>query len=102
MAERKCAERECYFGAEIAAMLGMSHDNLFRKGVLEGLYARGMPRSVTLGRLRIPKNAFDAWLQKDHPLAPKRPANDDLAPALAPSSNAEWQAHLHDTYSRSR
>lgn len=91
--------RACYFAAEVATLLGMNCDNLYRKGVLEKLYAAGMPRSVTQRRLRIPKAAFDAWLTRDHPLQPKPPANDVTAP-LTPSSNADWQAFLQTSYAR--
>lgn len=85
------AERRCYFAAEIADMLGMSLDTFYRERVR--LHARGMPPSVTLGRMRINKKMFDAWLAR--PCAGQAPANDDAAAVDA-------RALLHRAYARGR
>lgn len=69
------ADRRCYFAAEIADMLGMSVDHFYRERAR--LHARGMPASATLGRVRINKQLFDAWLSR--PCASMAPANDDGA-----------------------
>jgi hypothetical protein len=95
-------KRECYNGREIANKLGMSHDNLYRKGTLEKLYAQGMPRSATLGRIRVPMPAFDAWFNRDNPLWPRQAAaNDRIAsPPLAHQPDEKQREFLHRAYSR--
>lgn len=70
------AERKCYFAAEIADMLGMSIDTFHRQRA--ALHAQGMPPSVTLGRIRINKQAFDAWFGRPQPRVAIA-ANDDAA-----------------------
>lgn len=83
------AERSVYFAAEIADMLGMSVDTLYQQRA--ALHARGMPQPVTLGRLRINKRLFDAWLARPQPVMA---AANDSAPA---GSEREL---LHRAYGR--
>jgi predicted DNA-binding transcriptional regulator YafY len=81
------AERKTYFASEIADMLGMSVDTFYRERAR--LHARGMPHSATLGRVRINKQMFDAWLARPQPT--QAPAND--------RGIADAQALLRQAYS---
>jgi predicted DNA-binding transcriptional regulator AlpA len=87
--------RECYFAAECAELLGMSTDAFYRQR--EDLHRRGMPQSKTLGRLRIPRQAFDAWLKSGK--APPPPANDD-APIAGQDDDDRHRAELARAYAR--
>lgn len=93
-----------YTSRDVAALLGHTGtrgmDWFYRN--FDKLRAAGMPAPILpFGYYKFDRASIDAWIRRHHPLAPTRPANDD-APSLAPSSSADWQAHLHNTYSRSR
>lgn len=94
-------ERKCYEAYELAHMLGYATDWFYRKGNLEALYGLGMPRSVTLGRIRVPRQAFDAWLAKDDPRTVrfKTPAND-LTPRQTPQNDHDWRRYLAQANAR--
>lgn len=90
--------RKCYTAVECAHMIGISVDEFYQQR--EKLHDNGMPRSATPGRIRIPKLAFDAWLNRDHPNAPRgRPANDPV-PLPHPQSDDEHRDHLRRVYAR--
>jgi hypothetical protein len=95
-------DRECYTAAEVAAKLGIHVDNFYRPRVREDLHAHGMPRSVTGKTLRYPKRAFDAWLDRDHPLMPKAPEllREDAATEPETQETRDWRAYLHSHYSK--
>lgn len=88
---------ECYSAAEVAAKLGLTVEHFYRRNVRAELVANGMPRSLTASPLRFPKRAFDAWLDRDHPLMPKAPGLAPAAPA-DPQSVREWSAFLDKHY----
>lgn len=90
--------RQCYSADECAFALKMSVDRFYRD--YKALVAAGMPASLGLGRYRIPRAAFDAWLNKDHPQvrATPAPANDRAA---APYSDELHRAALRAQYGKS-
>jgi hypothetical protein len=55
-----------------------------------------MPYPKTLGRLRIPREAFDAW--RKSPKAPPIPANDEVP--IGAKTDDEHRADLAREYAR--
>lgn len=91
--------RKCYVAREVASMLGMSTENLYRKDVLEGLQKRGFPESLTLGRYRFPIDLVDAWFKRNPRPAP--PANDTIAsPPIAHEADDKQREFIHRAYAR--
>jgi predicted DNA-binding transcriptional regulator AlpA len=98
---RYAIDRQIYFAHEVARMLGMSTDNLYRKGVLERLYSQGFPESVLLGRLRFPRQLVDAWFARRP--GPAAPANDaTAAPPIAHQPDQAQREFLHRAYAQAR
>lgn len=89
---------KCYTADEVAHMLGLSTDAFYEQRLK--LEANGMPRSATLGRIRIPKLAFEAWLNRDHPSAPRRRPDNDPVPLPHPQTDQEHRDHLRLAYQR--
>ena len=58
-----------------------------------------MPQPVTMGRIRIDKASFDAWLARFHPAMPG-PATNSSAPPMGPhaASDGLARAHLRAVY----
>lgn len=99
MSARTPLPRACYTALECADLLGLSLDAFYEQRV--ALHDKqGMPRPVTLGRIKIPKLAFDAWLNRDHPSAPRRRPDNDPVPLPHPQSDQEHQAYLRLAYAR--
>lgn len=94
MADHPLPPRACYFAAECAALLGMSVGTFYRQ--YGALLSRGMPLSKTLGRVRIPKETFDAWRRSGK--APPPPANDE-AP-IGAKSDDQHRRDLAKEYAR--
>lgn len=89
----------CYTAYELADMLDISVDRFYE--IRERLHAeQGMPRSVSIGRLRFPKVAIEAWLNRDHPTAPRRRPDNDPVPLPEPQSDQEHRDHFRRAYAR--
>lgn len=87
---------EIYTAAECAAALGYGDVNSFYRDRAK-LHAAGMPHSKRPGRIAIPRRAFDAWLNAEHPLAPRAPAANDTAPV---AELEQHRAELAAAYGR--
>lgn len=99
MSEHKAMPRACYTAYELAEMLAISVDRFYE--IRERLHTeQGMPRSVSVGRLRFPKVAIEAWLNRDHPMAARRRPDNDPVPLPHPQSDDDHRAHLRIAYSR--
>lgn len=90
--------RACYNASEIADMLGLSVDAFYEQR--PKLEKNGMPRSATYGRIRIPKVAFDAWLNRDHPNAPRVRPDNDPVPMPHPQTDQEHRDHFRRAYAK--
>lgn len=90
-----------YTAAEVAALIGLSVDR-FRK-TRSRLHARdGLPQPISSsGHPRWERAGIDAWLTRNHPHRPPRPANDLAAP-LVPASTPEWGDFLRKHYAPAR
>lgn len=87
---------KCYTAGEVADALGISLDAFYEQRVK--LTNNGMPRSVSTGRLRFPKLAFDAWLNRDHPMAGRRRPDNDPVPLPDPQDDQEHRDYLRRVY----
>lgn len=98
------AARETVDLSYIAQSLGVSVRRLYRGRRWQTMIAReGMPRPVSaIGRPRFDKLAIDAWIGRDHPLAPRLPAANDTAPLTVPQTIDQERAYLRAVYGRSR
>lgn len=99
MTERKPLPTACYTANDVADMLEISLDRFYE--IRTRLHdEQGMPRSVSIGRLRFPKVAIEAWLNRDHPMAARRRPDNDPVPLPHPQSDDEHRDHLRIAYSR--
>lgn len=99
MTERKPLPRACYTALECADLLGLSLDQFYeQRPKLHEI--QNMPRPVTLGRIKIPKLAFDAWLNRDHPNAPRRRPDNDPVPLPQPQTDQDHRDYLRVAYRR--
>lgn len=93
------AENKCYTANDVADMLDISLDRFYEIRV-KLHEQQGMPRSVSTGRLKFPKVAIEAWLNRDHPNAPRRRPDNDPVAIDFPQSDDEYRDHLRRAYAR--
>ena len=85
---------------ELAVRLGHTSNWLYRRGQLDALYARGMPRPIPQhGHRRWLRAEILRWLNLNFPEAPPPAANDAL-PVQDPQSSADWHKRLAAAYTR--
>jgi hypothetical protein len=94
--------RDAYSLADIARMLGRRRAWIYRNERWKTMIEKeGMPAPMTgQGFPRFHKPSIDAWLGRNHPLAPKARVANDSAPLATPQTDAEHQAFLHQVYGR--
>ncbi len=86
-----------YSARDVAEAIGISLDTLYRTRQIR--HDRdALPRPICArGPLKWERSGFDAWLTRNHPSRPPRPAND-VHSLPAPATDDEHRARLAAAY----
>lgn len=87
-----------YSAQHVAEAIGVSVDTFYRTRQLRHERDKLPSPICEHGRLAWEPAGFDAWLTRHHPLRPKAAPANDLEAPIAPTSDDEARAALHNYY----